>query len=191
MKSEIINYMKNASRNWWTSLVVGILAVILSIWCLFTPVAALIALSYVFVIGFVLSGIFDIVFAISNRKLMYGWGWTLAAGIIDFLFGILLIALPLPVLTIVFVYFVGFWILFRSIWTIGVAVELNHYTKAGWLIAFGILSLLFSIFYLFSPSYNGVALIALASVAFLFYGVFRIYLSLQLRKLNKTFKELE
>lgn len=186
MKREIANYMKRRSKCWWTSLLVGIVAIVLGVWCLMTPANALAAITYTFIVGFILSGIFDIVFSISNKNVYYGWWWTFSGGIIDLLFGLFLAFLPLSFTTTILVYFVGFWILFRSIWTIGIAVELNRYTPTGWLLAFGILSLLFSIFYLFSPSFGSFFIVTLVSIAFLFYGVFRIYYSIQLRNINKA-----
>ena len=188
MKSRILNYLERESRYWWTSLVIGILAIILSIWCLATPLATLITITYVFVIGLILSGVIDIVFAVLNRKIS-GWGWTLAGGIIDILLGLLLMTLPLPMVTSILIFLIGFWILFRSIWTIGIAVDLNKYTNASLLLVLGILSLLFAVFYLFSPVFNGVVVVYLISFAFLFYGIFRIVLSFRLRKLNKEIRK--
>lgn len=188
MKSKILNYLERESRYWWTSLIVGILAIILSIWCLATPLVTLFTITYIFIIGLILSGIIDIISAVFNRKTS-GWGWTLAGGIIDILLGLLLVTLPLPMVTSILIFLIGFWILFRSIWTIGIAVDLNKYANASFLLVLGILSLLFAVFYLFSPIFNGVAVVSLISIAFLFYGVFRIVLSFKLRKLNKETRE--
>jgi len=191
MRTEIFNYLSQRARNWWVSLLVGMLAVVLGIWCLATPMTTLVAITYVFIAGFLVSGILDLVFAISNRQVLAGWGWTLAGGIIDLLFAFLLMCFPLPVVTTILVYFIGFWILFRSIWTIGIASELNNYVNSTWLLVSGILSLLFAIFYLFSPTFNGIFVVALVGIAFLFYGIFRILLSFQLRKINKSFKGID
>jgi len=50
----------------------------------------------------------DIIFAVSNRDYLYGWGWTLAAGILELLLGIMLFTLPTASITVILVYFVGF-----------------------------------------------------------------------------------
>lgn len=185
MKNEILSYMKERSRYWWTSLIVGVLSIILGVWTFTTPITTLVALTIVFIVSFFISGIIDIIYSIANRKILSGWGWILAGGIIDFLFALLLIAMPLPIVTTIFTYFMGFWILFRSIWTIGMAVDINKYINATELLILGILSLLFAIVYLFSPVFRGVSIVFFISLAFIFYGVFRIYFSLRLRKLNK------
>lgn len=75
-----IESMKRAVKNWWISLLMGILAIIMGICCFAAPGASLIGLTYVFVIGFILGGILDIIFAVSNRDYVYGWGWVTARG---------------------------------------------------------------------------------------------------------------
>ncbi|MCD7971237.1 MAG: DUF308 domain-containing protein [Candidatus Azobacteroides sp.] len=52
-------------------------------------------------------------------------GFALAVGITDLLFGILLVALPLELTATFLIYFVGFWIMFRSIWEIGTDIDLK------------------------------------------------------------------
>ncbi|MDR2039922.1 MAG: DUF308 domain-containing protein [Bacteroidales bacterium] len=188
----LIHSVKQAVKYWWVSLLVGILALILGIWSIATPDVTLVALTYVFIFAFFISGILEIVFAISNREIHSGWGWTLASGIIDLLFGILLLALPLPLITTILIYFVGFWILFRSIWAIGDSVQLQRFGVKGWgwLLAFAILSIIFSFFFLISPMFGGVFIVAFVSVAFISYGIFRIYLSIKLRSLHKDVEKI-
>ena len=77
---QMIDSMKKAVKNWWVSLLVGILAIIMGVWCFMSPGASLIGMTYVFIIGFLLGGL-DICFAVLNRNYMYGWGWSLAGGI--------------------------------------------------------------------------------------------------------------
>lgn len=189
MENLLLSHIKEQSKYWWTSLIVGITAIILGIWFLVTPLTALIAMTYFFVAGFLISGAFDITFAVSNRKILPGWGWTFAGGIIDVLFGLMLVALPVAVTTSLFVYFIGFWILFRSIWAIGISAELNNYMNAGALLVLSILSLLFAIFYLFSPAFGGLTIVALAAIAFITYGSFRVYYAFRLKAINKKIKE--
>lgn len=190
MKSEIYNYVKESARNWWVSVLVGIVMIVLGIWSMLTPAAALVSITYAFVIAMFIGGFLDIVFAASNSRNMTGWGWTLAGGIIDILFGVFLLFMPKPVITLIFLYFIGFWILFHSIWTIGAALEINRYINAGWMIAIGVLSLVFAILYLFSPLWvSGATVVVLVSIALLFYGIFRIYYAIQLKSVNRRLHE--
>lgn len=189
MKTEIKKFAEGGSEYWWTSLIAGMLYILLGIWFIATPASAILALTYVFVIGFFMSGIFDITFALSNRS-NSGWKWPLAGGIIDIVFGFVLIALPQPTITTLLVFFIGFWILFRSIWILGMAFKLNKYENAGWLIILGIILLIFSIAYLFNPTFGGITVLLLASFAFISYGLFRIYYAIRLRSLDGKSKRL-
>ena len=116
--SDLVEQMRGAVRHWWASLVIGLLAVILGVWCFITPMSTLGALTMLFIVAFFASGIFEVVFAVANRH-MHGWGWTLSGGIVDLLLGFMLAASPAPVATAVLIYFVGFWIMLRSLWAIG------------------------------------------------------------------------
>lgn len=108
-------------KYWWLSLLVGIISIIMGVWSLVTPDTTLVALTIFFIAMFFISGITDIVYALYNRKTSNNWGWALAGGIIDIILGVLLVSLPLPVITTMLVYFVGFWILFRSVLALGLS----------------------------------------------------------------------
>ncbi len=148
-------------------------------------------LSILFIAGFLASGTLEIIFAISNRKTLAGWGWTLVSGIIDLALGALLLAVP-AITPIILVYLVGFWIMFRSIWAIGSSVELQRSGVSGWgwLLALAILGLITSFIFMFIPIAGGAMIVAFAAIAFISYGIFRIYLAFKLRSI-KNFIEKE
>lgn len=184
----IIDSMKKAVKNWWVSLLVGVLAIIMGIWCFTAPGASLVGMTYVFIVGFLLGGIMDVCFAVSNRNNMYGWGWNLAGGIFEILLGVMLLAMPTLFVTGILVYMVGFWILFRSIWGIGESCQLQILGVKGWgwLLALSILCLILSFFYLLSPGFGkGIFVVALVGSSMLLYGIFRIVMAFQLRKIGK------
>lgn len=187
--NEVIEDVKRAIKNWWLSLILGILSIGVGVWMLFTPDSSLIALTYLFVTLFLAGGIFEIIFALSNTKIR-GWGWSLAGGIFDLIFGLILLILPRPIVSIMLIYVVGFWILFRAISSIGMSIELQRMGVRGWgwELAFGILSVLFSFLFLISPAFGGLFVIAFASVAFITYGIFRIYISFEIKRLHKYIK---
>ena len=193
MKNEFFDTVKKGVKYWWVGLLVGLLAVVLGIWCLFTPDATLVAMTWVFIVIFLLSGVSEIVFSVSNRH-MRGWGWSLAGGIIEILFGILLVVMPKVFIAAILVYLVGFWMLFRGIWGIGEAAELNTIGVRGWgwSLAGAILTILFAFFFLLSPAlFKGIFVVALISVSLLTYGAYRIFLAFRLRSIHKDIKEIE
>jgi uncharacterized membrane protein HdeD (DUF308 family) len=194
MKDSLLQSVKEEVKYWWISLLVGILAVILGIWSLSTPDTTLVAISYVFICIFLVTGIIDIFFAVSNKDILPDWGWRLAIGVIDLLFGILLISLPTSIVIVGLIYFVGFWILFRSIWAV---VEVYDFQKLGvqgwgWLLVLGILAILFSFLFLFSPTiFQGAFVVALVATALIIYGIFRIYIAFKMRSVHEDIAEIE
>jgi len=190
---QMLNSAKKTVKYWWVSLLIGIIAFVLGIMCLVTPDKSLVALSYAFIAAFLFDGVLEIVFAISNRKTLMGWGWTLTTGILELLLGILLFTLPLPLVATTLIYLVGFWILFRSIMTIGESCQLQlmRVQGWGWLLAIGILSVLFSFLFLSSPLFGGISLIIFAGIALMSYGIFRIILAFRFRSFHNIIREVE
>ena len=82
-------------KNWWLSLLLGILYVVVAVSLMFAPLSGYAVLSILFSISMLFSGLLEISFAVSNRKNVSSWGWYLAGGIIDMIFGFYLIAYPL------------------------------------------------------------------------------------------------
>lgn len=177
---------KRSLRYWWVSILTGILAIALGVLFVAVPESALLSLAMLFAIGFIINGIFELTFALVNRRELAGWGWNLVAAIVDLLLGILLLCIP-GVTIFILIYFVGFWILFRSIWAIGVSIELQTFGVRGWgwILAFAILGVLFSAVFILSPAFGGSFIVAFAAISFMMYGIFRIALGLRLRSIKK------
>ena len=82
-----IDKMDYAVKNWWLSLLVGLLYIIVAIYLMFAPLASYVALSILFSVSMFVSGLFEIAFALANKKGISSWGWYLAGGIIDLILG--------------------------------------------------------------------------------------------------------
>lgn len=177
-------------KNWWLSLILGILFFGVGLLLMFTPIQSYIALSVVFSITMFVSGVFEISFAMTNRKNLSSWGWYIAGGIIDLILGLFLMYYP-GLSMAVLPYVVAFWLMFRGFSSIGYAMDMNRYgTKDwGWYLVFGILGILCSLAVLWQPLMGALSVVYIVSFAFLFIGLFRIMLSFGLRKLHKTNKE--
>ena len=79
-------------KNWWVSLLLGLLYILIAICLMFTPLASYVALSVLFSVSMFVSGTLEILFAVTNKKNISSWGWYLASGIIDLILGIYLMA---------------------------------------------------------------------------------------------------
>ena len=67
MGNKIFKTIESAIKYWYLPLIVGILLIVLGIWTLTTPLESYIMLSIVFAVGFLLSGILEMIFALGNR----------------------------------------------------------------------------------------------------------------------------
>ncbi|NDW10835.1 HdeD family acid-resistance protein [Dysgonomonas sp. 520] len=190
MKRNLDYYLKNKIKYWWVSLLIGIVVLSLGFWCIANPLSTIITFSYFFAISFLFSGLFEIIFAVSNKNSLHGWGWTLTSGIIDLLFGVILLSLPPASIATILAFFVGFWVMFRSIWGMATSIDLQRIGAKGWgwSLLLSILGIILSFIFIISPAFTSVVIVWIIGFAFLTYGIFRIYLAFQLRALNKELR---
>jgi hypothetical protein len=76
-------------------------------------------------------GFFETVFAISARKSLQGWGWTLASGLLDIVIGAYLLTYPAVTMAIL-PFVLGFWLLFRGFSAIGFSFDIKSYGDSNW-----------------------------------------------------------
>lgn len=192
MKNYFLSSVKKTVKYWWISPIIGIIAIILGVLCLANPLTTLSMLAILFVAGFLASGIIEIIFAISNREVINGWGWTLASGIISVLFGLILLTMPIETITVL-LFFVGFWAMFQSIWAIGSSIELQKSGVKGWgwILAFGIIGLIFSFILITNPLFAAGFIIYLFAFILLTYGFVRIFYGFKLRSIHKELEKAE
>ena len=182
MESQI----KALARHWYLELITGIIFIAVGIWVFKTPVTSYVALSIFFAITFLMSGIMKTFSAFSTRKYVEGWGWSFAGGIVEILIGVLLVSTPSFTLTVL-PYIIGFALLFRSSMAIGLSFELGRLRipPVGGVLFFGILGLVLAFIMLWNPAFAGLTIVAYTAMAFLSAGIFQVYLSIRLMKLNK------
>ena len=115
-------------KNWWVSLLLGLLYILIAICLMFTPLASYVALSVLFSVSMFVSGTLEILFAVTNKKNISSWGWYLASGIIDLILGIYLMAnIGLSMAVLPFI--VAFWLMFRGFAT-GAGIWLSAYWQS-------------------------------------------------------------
>ena len=171
----IFDELQQEVKNWWISLILGILYVIVAISLMFSPLSGYAVLSILFSVSMLFSGLLEISFAVSNRRRVSSWGWYLAGGIIDMILGFYLIAYPM----------------LRGFSSVGYAMDLKRYGTRdwGWYVAFGILAVICSLIILWQPAVGALYAVYMISFAFLIIGFFRIMLSFELKNLHKRGKE--
>ena len=185
----VFDGIEHSVKNWWMSLILGILYIGVAICLMFAPLSSYVALSIVFSISMLISGILEILFAISNKHVS-SWGWYLASGIIDLILGIYLMAnIGLSMAVLPFI--VAFWLMFRGFASTGYAMDLKRYGTRnwGWYMAFGVLAILCSIGIIWQPGLGALSLVYMIAYTLLIIGIFRVMLSFELKSLHKRNKE--
>ncbi len=191
MELSLIKSLKKTIKHWYIPLLVGIFFIVVSVVSFAWPASSLLALSLLFAISFLLGGFSEIVFSLANREQLDNWGWSLAFGIVTSIVGILLMLNPaLSITTLAF--YIGFVVLFRSISTIGFAMDIKKYGSKNWgaLLGLGIIGTIVSFILIWNPIFAGLSVVILVALSFLFAGLFNIFLSFQLRKLHKSSKTI-
>ena len=191
MELSLLKSLKKTIKHWYIPLLVGIFFIIVSGVSFAWPESSLLALSLLFAVSFLLGGLSEIVFSLANREQLDNWGWSLAFGIVTSIVGILLMLNPaLSITTLAF--YIGFVVLFRSISTIGFAMDLKKYGSKNWgaLLGLGIIGTIVSFILIWNPIFAGLSVVILIALSFLFAGLFNIFLSFQLRKLHKSSKTI-
>lgn len=191
METSFLKTIKNTIKHWYIPVLVGVFFVIVSVVTFTRPAGSLLALSLLFAWSFLFGGLSEIIFSVANKDQLSNWGWSLAFGIVTFVVGLLLMINPALSMTAL-AFYIGFVILFRSISTIGFAIDIKKYGSKNWvgLLVLGIVGTIVSFILLWNPLFAGMSVVVLVALSFLFAGLFSILLGFQLRTLHKSSKKI-
>lgn len=181
-----------AVKNWWIPLLLGIGLIALGFWVFRNPGGTLLGLATFFTIMLFFSAIISIVFAVSNRETLQGWGWTLAGGVLELMIAFVLLRNP-ALAGLALNFLLGFWVMFRGITLVSLSFEMRDYDLAnwGWVLVGGILASLLAFFILIDPLTGAVTIAVWAGLALIMAGIVNIFVSLMLRKVKLKVKDLK
>ena len=114
MRKSIFKTFNDTIKHWYIPAIVGSIFIVVGIYTFASPATSYVALSILFSLSFLFSGISEIVFSLTNRNEMDNWGWVLAFGILTTVIGGLLLSNP-AVSMATLTFYVGFLILFRLV----------------------------------------------------------------------------
>lgn len=172
---------------WWLFLLTGIILIGIGIWIFTFPAESYVTLSVLFAASMVVTGIFESIFALTARKSLAGWGWTLVGGIFDIAIGVYLLAYP-GISMAVLPFILGFWLLFRGFSAVGFALDMRSHRSASWglLLAIGILICFLGFMVLAVPAFGVLNIIIWTALSFVAAGIFRVILAFRLKKLTSS-----
>ncbi|MRJ07486.1 HdeD family acid-resistance protein [Ornithobacterium rhinotracheale] len=186
----LISKFIGAIKHWYLPLIIGILFIGVGIYTFFVPVEAYMILSIIFSVSFLISGIFDAVFAWQNQKTLPNWGWVLAFGIFTWMIGMYMWVNP-KISMEVLPYYVGFVLMFRSFQLLGFALDIKAYAPTRWVgvLGWSILGIFISFMLLANPIVAGLSLVAITGTAFIILGVASCYLAINLKSIKNHLNE--
>lgn len=183
--------IKSAVKYWWVPLLVGILFIVSGIYTLMTPTETFLVLTVFFSVSFLVSGIFEVFFALSVRDSLEGWGWLLVYGLINLVVGMILINNPeISVATLPI--YIGLLVMFRAITAIGSSMDLKRNGVSDWsyLLILGILGIIFSFILIRNPGFVGLSLGVWVAIALITIGIAAAFFSFRLKDLHTTAKKI-
>ncbi|NSL87117.1 HdeD family acid-resistance protein [Chitinophaga solisilvae] len=189
---QILSAIRNNVKYWWLYLLNGIIFLIAGFIVFRNPFSSYVLLSIFFSVTLFITGIMEIAFAAGNRKQMYGWGWSLASGIIDVIIGFILMIYPAISMAVIPL-FLGFWFMFKGISLIVFAIQLNtdKIPNWGWVLLGGILLIILSVVILDNPALGAATILGLMAASFWITGILSIMYAFRLKHVKKIFKSVE
>lgn len=182
--------LEGSIKHWWVFLILGVLAMGIGIWLFFTPKEGFAALSIVFAIGFLISGLSGCAVAFINRKSIPAWGWNLAMGIIVTVLAIMMLV-NMGMTVEVLVFYVAFSIMFNGFNSIGYSFALKSKGDKswGWTLALGILVAIMSMVLMFHPVFAALTIVIWAGIAFVSLGISFCMIAYRLSKTKGAMKK--
>ncbi|HXV92371.1 MAG TPA: HdeD family acid-resistance protein, partial [Pseudonocardia sp.] len=168
---------------WWLVLLRGVFAVIFGLIALFLPGSALLALVIVFGVYAIVDGITAVVLGIRHRATERHWIWHIVQGVVSVIAG--LVALFWPGVTVLAILFV------IAIWSIvlGVAEIVQAFAARsrgseswGWLLAGGVVAVIFGIVLLVWPGATLLVLLWTVGIFAIVFGVVLIVGAFRVRR---------
>ena len=177
---------KMANKNWWLVLLKGLLLIVLAFIVFGNPRDTLLGIALFIGIAFLLTGFAIIFIALLGKKDLENWGWKLAEGILDVLFGFFLIANP-GITAVVIPFLIGFWAVFYGILLTAGAFSSKEFNWA--LLFVGILTIILGYIIMFHPIVLGLTISIWIGTTLLIVGIANVAFAFDIKKLKKAITE--
>lgn len=184
------NFIYGVTRYWWMILIAGLMFIGFGVWCLCDPSSSLPIMAYIFAGLIGLIGVFNLIYGIANANSYHGSGWSMAAGIVEILFSILLFFIPTGILTWIFAYGIGIYIIFMAVYDFCESFMLSKYSSSWfWLfMLFLLVALVFALIFILGPVGPTLMGWLYIGISFICYGIYRILFACKIRQINNDFK---
>ena len=168
------------AKNWWLLALRGVCAVIFGILTFMWPAITLLTLVLFYGAFVLVDGVLAIVAAIKGGAPAPRW-WLVIVGLLGIAAGILTFAWP-GITALILLFMIAGWSIAIGVMEIYGAIKLRkEIDNEWWLIAGGVLSVLFGAILLIAPGAGALALIVVIGAYAIIYGAIMIAFALRLR----------
>ena len=174
--------MNELKKLWWLPVLRGIVLLALAFFVFRHPINALIGVAIYIGLSLCITGIIQSINSLVLRKHLDNWGWILTIGLIDIIFGFVLLSNPaLTAITLPFV--VGFWIIISGIMNFVSAFEDKKEKYSYWWLNFvgGILSIGVGYFIMNNTLMGGLAITTWMAIGFTIAGILNMIMGFNLK----------
>ncbi len=182
--------IKRTINHWWIFLLIGGLLVAAGVWEFFQTSMTLADLRWLFVFLFIVSGILEIFFAFSNRRVVPSWGGFLGFAIIEVILGLILLAESSETAHIFAVY-VGVWLLLRGVVFFLAAADaesLGFSSDWMWFVFAGLVTIGLGLSVFLDTQIGVWTVVRWTATAMICSGLFSLLLAYKLRKVRSNVK---
>lgn len=173
-------------RIWWVPVVRGLVILLLGLFMLVRPLESVRALVWVFGVFAVVDGVLVVVQSFADRRRGAFW-WELLGGLVEIALGLVLVLWPAPTATVLF-YFAAAWVAAVGVFAIIASIVLYGAEEVAWywVLAFGLVNLLFGIVLLANPQTSVTVIVVLIGLFACVGGVLLVVSGLSTRALAKV-----
>jgi uncharacterized membrane protein HdeD (DUF308 family) len=168
------------ASNWWAAAIRGVSAIVLGLLIILMPAVTLLGLVTIFAVYCLVDGVFAIVLAIRGATRHQRWGWLAFNGIVSLAIAAMALFYPYVTMFALAILFAA-WALVSGAATIVAAVKLSRSHGRWWLIASGVIAVLFGLFMLFLPTLGMLTLAYVIGFQAIFAGTALLVLAFRLR----------
>ncbi len=154
------------------------------------PLSTLFTIVILLGVFWLIGGIFDIIGAFTRRNGDKSWWWSIISGIIGIIAGLFLLGNPyasIVALPVTIGILIGILAIASGAINIFKAIRLRNEIKGeGWIIVWGVISIVLGFWILSTPLLSGASLVWVAAIAAVVGGIAMIFFSFRLRSAAKS-----
>ena len=190
MKRHFENLTSKVSRavqHWWLLMIAGLLCVVLGIVVFVFPLESYVTLAILTGVVMLVVGAAQLIIASTSGNYLAMRGYMIVGGVIDLILGVFLCVYP-GVTMVVLPIMMGIWMMYHSFMMIAFGGDLDTFRidGGGTVIFGGVILLLLSILILVNPFAAGIAaVIVVAGVGLILFGLLLCWLSVKLKDIHK------